>query len=176
MLLSRDELIAVLFKETDRAQRLKTGLAVILCGIDGCADRLPELEARTDRDVEEEITRRIVRALRCYDSLGRFADGEYCLVLPGCNSFNAVAMAERLRQDLFSSPIVAGGESVSLRANFGIAGSGGRSPLVVLRNAEDALRNARSRGPGAIERSCYDAEPDPTAFPIAVVEDNSLQW
>ena len=77
MLLSRDELIAVLFKETDRAQRLKTGLAVILCGIDGCADRLPELEARTDRDGEEEITRRIVRALRCYDSLGSFADGEY---------------------------------------------------------------------------------------------------
>jgi two-component system, cell cycle response regulator len=176
MLLSRDELITALFEETDRAQRLKTGLAVILCGIDGGAELHSELDAHILPEVDQEIARRMVRALRCYDSLGRFADGEYCLVLPGCNSFNAVVMAERLGQALFSSPIHAGGESVSLRANFGIAGSGGRSPLVVLRNAENALRNARLRGPGSIERSCYDAEPDPTAFPIAMADDKSLRW
>src|SRR4051812_46736033 len=115
MLLSRDELIAALFEETDRAQRLKTGLAVVLCGIDGWADHGSEFEARILPEVEQEITRRMVRVLRCYDSLGRFADGEYCLVLPGCNSFNAVVMAERLRQDLFNSPILARGESVRLR-------------------------------------------------------------
>lgn len=33
MLLSRNELIATLFRETDRSQRLKTGLTLILCGI-----------------------------------------------------------------------------------------------------------------------------------------------
>jgi diguanylate cyclase (GGDEF)-like protein len=175
MLLSRDELITALFEETDRAQRLKTGLAVILCGTDGWADHRSEFGTSILREVEEEITRRIVRALRCYDSLGRFADGEYCLVLPGCSSFDAVAMAERLLQDVFSSPILAEGKSVSLRANFGIAGSGGRSPLVVLRNAENALRSARLRGPGSIERSSYDAEPDPTAFPIAMVDDKPLR-
>jgi GGDEF domain-containing protein len=176
MLLSRDELITALFEETDRAQRLKTGLAVILCGIAGRADHHSKLEARTLPEIEQEITRRMASALRCYDSLGRFADGEYCLVLPGCSSFNAVVMAERLRQDLFSPPILVGGESVGLRANFGIAGSAGRSPLVVLRNAENALRASRLRGPGSIERSCYDAEPDPTALPIAMVDDKSLQW
>ncbi len=33
MYLSRDELIAMLFRETDRAQRMKTPLALILCEI-----------------------------------------------------------------------------------------------------------------------------------------------
>jgi two-component system, cell cycle response regulator len=168
MLLSRDELITTLFQETDRAQRFMTSLAVILCGIDEWENCQSRLGKRTLLDAMEEITLRIVRVLRCYDSLGRLGDGEYCLILPGCNSFNAVGMAERLRQDVFGSPVSAGGEELRFRASFGIAGSGGRSPLVVLRNAENALRAARMRGSGSIERSSYDAEPDPATFPIQV--------
>ena len=38
MLLDRDELITTLFRETDRAQRLKIGLVLVLCGIDGWED------------------------------------------------------------------------------------------------------------------------------------------
>lgn len=171
MLLSRDELITTLFRETDRAQRLKTGLAVILCGIEQWEDWRSRLDQRTLREVEQEITKRIARILRCYDSLGGFGEGEYCLILPGCNSFHAVGMAERLRQHAFNSTIFAGGEELEVQACFGIAGSGGRSPLVVHRNAENALKTARLRGAGSIERSSYDTEPDPATFPISVVED-----
>src|SRR5262245_61163861 len=100
MLLNREELITTLFRETDRAQRLKTGLAVILCRIEKSENCRPSLKERALIEVEQEITRRMVRVLRCYDSLGRVGDGEYCLILPGCNSFNAVRMAERLREDI----------------------------------------------------------------------------
>lgn len=176
MLLNRDELIATLFRETDRAQRLKTGLAVILCGIDGLENwrsRLGEYELHT---AEQEITKRIVRVLRCYDSLARFDDDTYALVLPGCNSFNAVGMAERLRQDLTSSAVNVGGEALEVSATFGIAGSGGRSPLVVLRNAVEALSSARTQKFGSIVRSSYDAEPDPATFWPPVIEDEALHW
>jgi len=176
MVLSRDELIAMLFRETDRAQRLKTGLAVILCGIEEWEAWQLRMDKGPLAEIEKEITKRVVRALRCYDSLGRLSAGEYCLVLPGCNSFNAVGMAERLRQDVFNSSIFAGGEELQLEASFGIAGSGGRSPLVVLRNAENALREARTRRTGPIVRSSYDAEPDSATFPIPVIEADGLRW
>ena len=176
MLLDRDELITTLFRETDRAQRLKTGLALVLCGIDGWEDWRSRLDKATVTEVEQEITKRIVRILRCYDSLGLFGDGEYCVILPGCNGFNAVRMAERFREDVFNSTIFARGEELQMEACFGVAGSGGRSPLVVLRNAENALQKARARGTGSIERSSYDAEPDPATFPSPVVEDKVLLW
>lgn len=140
MLLSRDELITTLFRETDRAQRLKTGLAVILCGIHAWETWRSSLDAYALREAEQEIAGRMMRLLRCYDSLGRFGDGEYGLVLPGCNCFNAVGMAERLKEDVFSSTICAGHDELKFEGSFGIAGSGGRSPVVVLRNAENALR------------------------------------
>ncbi|MBS1802086.1 MAG: diguanylate cyclase [Acidobacteria bacterium] len=171
MLLGRDELITTLFRETDRAQRLKTGLAVILCGIDRWERCLERLEMRARAEVEHEITRRIARVLRCYDSLGSSEGGEYCLILPGCNSFQAVGMAERLRQEAFGTKIFVEDEELALEACFGVAGSGGRSPLVVLRNAEQALRAARAQGTGSVERSSYDTEPDSKAFPIVTIDD-----
>ena len=174
MVLGRDELIAALFRETDRAQRMNTGMAVILCGIEGWEGCQVRLEKATLAEVEQEITSRIVRVLRCYDSLGRIGDGEYCLILPGCNSFNAVEMAERLRQEVLSSSIIAAGEELKLDACLGVAGSGGRSPLVVLRNAENALAKARVRGVGSIERSCYDTEVDPASFAIPIID--SKAW
>lgn len=176
MLLTRDELITTLFRETDRAQRLKTGLAVILCGIKEWEACAKSAEAETVIAIEQEITTRIARFLRCYDSLGRFAEGTYCLILPGCNSFNAVRMAERLNQDAFGAAIFTQGEAFKIEASFGIAGSGGRSPLVVLRNAESALRAARAQRPGSIVRSSYDSEPDPSTFPVPVIDDDLLHW
>ena len=175
MLLSRDDLITTLFRETDRAQRLKTGLAVIFCGIAGSRGWRAGRENCEFAEIDQEITARIVRLLRCYDSLGRFGNGEYCLILPGCNSFNAVGMAERLRERVFGSPLLAKCDC-KVEASFGVAGSGGRSPLVVLRNAQHALRSAIDRGPGSIVRSSYDAEPDSINFPIVSVESGTPQW
>jgi two-component system cell cycle response regulator len=142
MLLNRDELIAALFRETDRAQRMKTSLSVILCGIDGWDELRSSLGVHKLEKTEQEIVRRIVRHLRCYDSVGRYGDGEFAVILPGCNSFSAIPMAERLATDVFGPTVGLGTEQLTLAACFGVAGSGGRSPMVVLRNAEQALKNA----------------------------------
>jgi len=176
MLLSRDELIAALFRETDRAQRLKRALAVVLIAIDGWEDRRLSLEGLMLAQAEDLLADRTVRLLRCYDVIGRWSDGQFGLVLPGCNSFNAVGMAERLNCTVFESSVRAGDKDLAFSACFGVAGSGGRSPLVVLRNAETALNRARTRGPGSIEKSSYDAEPDPASFLMPVIQDESLHW
>ena len=170
MLLSQDELIATLFRETDRAQRMKTPLAVILCRIDD--PLLPGLlcKKRALRDSLPEIEQRITRLLRCYDSLGQIREDEFALVLPGCTSFNDVSMAERLKLGVFGSPVILGGVEIGFTAHFGIAGSGGRSSLIVLRNAEQALQSASRRCAGTIERCTYDTETDAGLFLIPAIE------
>ena len=175
MLLSRDELIASLFRETDRAQRMKTGLAVILCGIDDWESWRSRLGEHALQEAEREITTRIVRLLRCYDLVGRYRDGEFALLLPGCNSFKACSMAERL-SFAFNSELRVSDEEMRFTGCFGVAGSGGRSPVVVLRNAENALRNAHMRGSGSVERSSYDVEPDPATLLMPVIEYNGHHW
>jgi len=176
MPLSRDELIAAFFRETDRAQRMKTALSVILFAIDEWSDWLSRLERPVLAEAEDVLTARTARLLRCYDVMGRYGDGQFGLVLPGCNSFNAAGMAERLNFTVYGAAVRAGDEDLTFSACFGVAGSGGRSPLVVLRNAETALNNARIRGHGSIERSSYDAEPDPASFRMPVIQDESLHW
>lgn len=176
MLLSRDELITTLFRETDRAQRFKTALTLILCGIDEWDSWISQVPEDAVKAADGEITERIAVGLRCYDLLCRYGAGEFALILPGCNSFSAVGMAQRLRQEVFGSAFGQGDGAKMFETSFGIAGSGGRSPIVVLRNAEKALIEARMRRPGPIVRSSYAAEPDPATLRMAVMEDEVLPW
>ena len=146
MLLSRDELIGTLFRETDRAQRMKTPLALILCGIADWPKWRSELGSAALASAQDEIAKRITRILRCYDSVGQIADGEAVLVLPGCNRINAETMAKRLDAVVFALPLTISGRQIQFSACFGVVSSGGRSPLVILRDAERTLRAAMTRG------------------------------
>jgi len=100
------------------------------------------------------------------------------MALPGCSSANALLMAERLRMEVFSSPYRVGGGAIRLSACFGIANSLGRSPVVVLREAEQALLVAKATGPESIQ--CAGDFPEPSAAPVAFLsstsEDELLAW
>ena len=97
-----------------------------------------------------QVAARTARLLRSYDLLGRPGMDEFLVVLPGCAMDNATMLAERLRMDVFSAPFHVGGESIRLSACFGLASSNGRSPVVVLREAEQALGRARERARRAL--------------------------
>jgi hypothetical protein len=56
------------------------------------------------------------------------------------------------------------GETIRLSACFGLAVSNGRSPLVVLREAEQALLFARSAGPESIQ--CFGNDPQDPPPPV----------
>ena len=169
MLLSRPELIAVLFRETDRAQRMRHSLAVIHFGVCNQMEWPAPFGTDALEGAIREIAKRIERLLRCYDSVGRVADDELLLILPGCSNHEATMMAKRLRAEAFSAPIAVNAHQIHLKACFGTAASRGRSPLVLLREAEGALEFARAQGAGAIEGGHLDALPDP-AFFVPVIE------
>jgi two-component system, cell cycle response regulator len=164
-LYNRSALLSTLFRETDRTQRLKSPLSLVLFEIDDLDHWRSRLGSKSSDGLLCAIVERSRRLLRSYDTFGRSGDREFLLILPGCSTVNANLLAERVRMDVFSQPIPAPGESFRLSACFGIASSQGRSPLVVLREAELALQRAQEDGPDSIQ--CFVDKPDLQMDPIS---------
>jgi len=148
--LTRDAILSMLFRETDRVQRMKSCASLILFDIDDFG----HWNARLGREAADEMLRlvaqRTIKLLRSYDLVGRAGHDEFLTILPGCRMADAVTLAERLRNDVFAPPFEIAGESIRASACFGVVSSGGRSPLVVLREAEQALHLARQSSPKSV--------------------------
>ncbi|HUH62735.1 MAG TPA: diguanylate cyclase [Terracidiphilus sp.] len=175
---NRDALLATLFRETDRAQRTHSLLCMVLFDIDDFGHWNSRLGAEACDDLLCQVAGRTNHQLRSYDLLGRVGKDEFLVGLPNCNSVTAVMLAERLRLQVFSAPFRVSGEAIRLSACFGISSSSGRSPLVVLRQAEQALEAARKAGPESIQ--CFDDESQPASGPVAFLSqsggDELLAW
>ncbi|MGC9157556.1 MAG: GGDEF domain-containing protein [Terracidiphilus sp.] len=175
---NRETILSMMFRETDRVQRMNLPLCMILFDIDDFG----HWNARLGTDVCDEllcrVTARTTRLLRSYDLLGRAGKDEFLVALPGCSSVNAVMMAERLCADVFAEPYRVGGDAIRLSACFGIASSLGRSPVVVLHEAEQALQVAKDSGPESIQ--CSGDCPEPSAPPVSFLSptsgDELLAW
>ncbi|MGB6688056.1 MAG: GGDEF domain-containing protein [Terracidiphilus sp.] len=148
---NRGAMLAMLFRETDRVQRMKGSLSMILFDVDDFGYWNSRLGAVACDDLLCQIGARAARLLRSYDLLGRVGKDEFLVAMPGGSVENATMLAERLRLEVFSLPFDVHDESVRLSACFGISSSNGRSPLVVLREAEQALQSARTTGPETIQ-------------------------
>lgn len=143
---NREALLSLIFQETDRVQRMKTELSLMLIDLDGFSRVNHEYGYEAGDSVLTGLANRFRRQLRSYDLIGRCGEDEFLLALPGCGRDNAQALAERIRATVLARPFAAGNEATTLTASFGIAVSRGRSPLTVLREAERALGEAKQAG------------------------------
>jgi diguanylate cyclase (GGDEF)-like protein len=175
---NRETILAMLFRETDRVQRMKSSLCIILFDLDDFGHWNARLGASICDELLCHVVGRTTRLLRSYDLLGRPGMDEFLVALPGCSTVSAVMLAERLRIDVFSSPFRVAGESIRLSACFGIASSLGRSPVVLLREAEQALEWAKKTGPESIQ--CFDGSQQPAPAPVTFFSpstgDELLAW
>jgi diguanylate cyclase (GGDEF)-like protein len=175
---NRETLLAMLFRETDRVQRLKSSLCMILFDIDDFGHWNSRLGADACDELLRQVVTRTNRLLRSYDLIGRPGMDEFLIGLPGCTFSNAVMLAERVRIDVFSSPYHVNGDTIRLSACFGLADSHGRTPIVVLREAEQALQMAKSTGPETIQ--CFEGCGDASAAPVTYLSDSTgdqlLAW
>jgi len=143
---SRESLLSLLFPETDRVQRMGTPLAFLLLDLDNFARVNADYGYQTGDKILREVAARLRRYMRSYDLLGRFGEDAFLLALPGCNSHQVRHLAERIRTIMLRRPFAAGPDAITLTASIGLAQSRGRSPLVVLREAERALSEAKREG------------------------------
>ena len=143
---NRESLLSLLFPETDRVQRMSTPLAFLLLDIDSFARVNTDYGYEAGDKILKELATRLRRYMRSYDLLGRFGEDEFLLALPGCNSHQARHLAGRIRTIMLRKPFDAGHDFITLTASIGLAQSRGRSPLIVLREAERALAAAKLEG------------------------------
>lgn len=143
---NREALLSLIFQETDRVQRMKTDLSLMLIDLDGFSRVNLDNGYEAGDSVLIALANRFRRQLRSYDLVGRCGEDEFLLALPGCGRDCAVALAERIRASILARPFTVGNQATTLTASFGIAASRGRSPLVVLREAEHALDEAKQAG------------------------------
>jgi diguanylate cyclase (GGDEF)-like protein len=175
---NREALLSILFRETDRVQRLKSSMCVVLFDIDDFGHWNSRLGVDACDELLCQVVSRTTRLLRSYDVLGRPGMDEFLIALPGCGTANAAMMAERLRLEVFGEPFRIGGDTIRLSACFGIASSLGRSPVVVLREAEEALARAAVAGPETI--LCFCESMRQSAAPVTYISPSNggelLAW
>ena len=175
---NRETMLAMLFRETDRVQRMDSSLCLVLFDIDDFGHWNSRLGADACDELLCQVASRTGSLLRSYDLLGRPGMDEFLIALPACSPASAMILAERLRVDVFSVPFRVAGEAVRLSASFGIANSRGRSPVVVLREAEKALEWAKAAGPESIQ--CFGCPPQPASSPVTFLSassgDELLAW
>src|SRR6185503_7744912 len=87
---NREALLSILFRETDRVQRQKNALAIVLFDIDDFGHWNSRLGAEACDDLLRQVVARTTRLLRSYDALGRLGKDEFLMVLPGCETSNAL--------------------------------------------------------------------------------------
>ncbi len=175
---NRTTMVSMLFRETDRAQRMKTSLSLILFELDDFEHWNSQLGPTACEDLLVEVVARMQRLLRSYDLFGRMGKVQFLLGLPGCTAVNAAMFAERARLDAFAEPFAAGGRTIRLSACFGLVTNQGRSPLVSLREAENALELAQAAGPESIETAGdrLKTATSPIAFLSPIPGDDLVDW
>jgi diguanylate cyclase (GGDEF)-like protein len=175
---NRETMLSMLFRETDRAQRMNSSLCLMLFDIDDFGHWNSRLGVDACDDLLCQVANRTGALLRSYDLLGRPGMDEFLIALPACSPASAMILGERLRVDVFSVPFRVAGEAIRLSASFGIANSRGRSPVVVLREAEKALEWAKAAGPESIQ--CFGCSEEPGASPVKFLSassgDELLAW
>jgi diguanylate cyclase (GGDEF)-like protein len=175
---NRETLLAMLFRETDRVQRSQSEMCLVLFDIDDFGHWNSRLGVDACDELLCQVASRTAALLRSYDVLGRPGMDEFLIALPLCAPLNAMSLAERLRTAVFSTPFHVSGEAIRLSACFSIAVSHGRSPVVVLREAEKALEWAKAAGPESIQ--CSGSPPQPSPPPVrflsATSGDELLGW
>jgi diguanylate cyclase (GGDEF)-like protein len=165
---TRDTMLTILFRETDRVQRLQGSLSVVACDLDDFGHWNNELGQDAGDQLLREAARRIGRTLRSYDVLGRLGGDDFLIALPGCSIISAVELTERLRIEAFGESFWVKDKhketvEVRLSACFGITTSRSRSPVVVVREAQRTLECAKLAGPDSTQcasEACPLAEPD----------------
>jgi two-component system, cell cycle response regulator len=157
---NRESMVRTLYTETDRVQRQKTPLALVLLDLDHFARVNQDYGFETGDKILRELAKRFRRYLRTYDLIGRYGEDEFLILLPGCTPEEALALAQRVKRGVLNRPFATGRELLTVTASTGIAHSHGRSPLVVLREAEQALASAKAGG-----RNCERQYEHPQAKP-----------
>jgi len=146
--LSRRRLMEAAATEVERVKRYGGDLSVILFDLDRFKDLNDTYGHKAGDEVLCEVVRRCRTQLRDVDYLGRFGGEEFAVLLPETPRVAAVEVAERLRQVIAETVMVADGRRMAVSISAGVAAyrAGEANIESALRRADDALYEAKRAG------------------------------
>lgn len=147
-LANRRQMSDVIHRELERALRNQRPLALVLLDIDRFKSINDRFGHAIGDDVLVEIGKRLAGAIRIGDHSARWGGEEFCLLLVESDAVGAQRVAERVRQDVRSTPILtrAGPVMVTISIGVAIAESGHLDADMLLIAADTALYEAKENG------------------------------
>ena len=98
----------------------------------------------------QDVACMLVQGVRMYDTVGRWGGEEFMMILPGADTDDAAAVAERVRARIAAHSFERVGK---LTASFGVATTRGEMSIVELVvSADDALYRAKNEGRNRVAR------------------------
>jgi two-component system cell cycle response regulator len=145
---NRGAIVEMLVRELARAQREATPTSVVIGDIDRFKSVNETHGLETADVVLREAARRMRASVRTYDGVGRYGGDEVMLVLPRCDTQDALNLAERIRVSVGETPVNTGLAKVSATVSLGVAtcaAGGALDAAELIRRAEGALAKAKER-------------------------------
>lgn len=144
---NRTTIFEILQREMTRGFRQESPLSAILLDIDHFKHINDRHGHLTGDMVLRTVASRLIGGLRPYDSVGRYGGEEFLVVLPGCDTVEAMSLAERLRTGIAQHPFDSPDGPLSVTASFGVVTWNGCWPILdLVRRADQSLYNAKNQG------------------------------
>ncbi len=145
---NRKHALEVMDAELRRARRSQMPLSMVMFDLDHFKrinDRYGHLAGDA---VLSAVGARMKAVLRGSDLKCRYGGEEFLILLPDTQVSGALHVAENLRRELESRPVLWNEESMSMSASFGVTAitPGEVDPLVIMARADSALYRAKAEG------------------------------
>jgi two-component system cell cycle response regulator len=152
---NRGAILETLRRELERSARSNTATGLLMLDIDHFKQINDTHGHLTGDAALKEVTQRIVKAVRSYDSVGRYGGEEFLVVLPGCGKEELDHGAERIRSAVDSGPMFLNGSALSITVSLGAAVTTGGtiSDMQMLAAVDGALYRAKEIGRNRTVRS-----------------------
>lgn len=147
-LLNRWALKRVAMREIQRCRRLSGSLAVVMLDLDGLK-AVNDSKGHSCGDVVlQSVAGVLQETVRGHDSVARMGGDEFCVLLPETSLAEAMAVAERLREEIHDLVVRYRGEMVRPRASLGVASSeiSGLAWQTLMDSSDAALYRAKREG------------------------------
>jgi diguanylate cyclase (GGDEF)-like protein len=148
-LFNRGIIVDLLGRELTRTRREKRNTVVMLGDLDHFKSVNDRYGHVVGDEVLREIARRLLASVRSYDYVGRYGGEEFLIVVNNCDSTQAIARAEQLRNGVAYRPVHTTRGPLSITMSFGVLATRDWDLQLVeeiLSEADSALYQAKSDG------------------------------
>ncbi len=165
---NRRHLDEMLLLESQRASRSGKPLGILLIDI----DHFKRVNDEHGHAVGDECLKQVARAIRQHakrsiDLVARYGGEEFCAVMPGIDAREAMLIAERLREQVASTPFEVDGRRMGVTVSLGVCcrvPSSAEDAHLMLKQADAALYASKRGGRNRVTA----ARAEPGSLPTSV--------